>query len=104
MYRYFKPIAGVGNSNYIYYWQSKGLFDERINSIRTSNHSVTPGLNYYGTKTRVEFFGSCLKQEKVTFSHGKVVNTCMVYELGASSFFNDDSTLKNSLFGTVRLT
>ena len=32
--RYFKTISGVIN---IYYWQSKGLFDERINSIKTTN-------------------------------------------------------------------
>ena len=61
MYRYFKRIAGVGNGNYIYYWQSKGLSDEKINSIKTSNHSITPNLDYYSTKTRVELNGSCLK-------------------------------------------
>ena len=33
VYRYFKQIAGVCNASYIYYWQSKGLSDERINSI-----------------------------------------------------------------------
>ena len=33
--RYFKIIAGVGNGNHIYYWKSKGLPDERINSIET---------------------------------------------------------------------
>ena len=33
--RYFKIIAGVGNGNHIYYWKSKGLSDERINSIET---------------------------------------------------------------------
>ena len=38
MCRYFKQIAGVGNGNYIYYWKSKGLSDERINSIKTPNH------------------------------------------------------------------
>ena len=65
MYRYFKRIAGVGNGNYIYYWQSKGFSDERINSITVSNYSVTPFLDYYGTKTRVEFSGSCLKQDKL---------------------------------------
>ena len=42
MYRYFKIIAGVGNGSYIYYWQSKEFFDERINSITVSNYSVTP--------------------------------------------------------------
>ena len=68
---YFKQIAGVGNGNYIYYWQFKGLSDERINSITTSNYSVTPFLDYHGTKTRVEFNGSCLKQEKITYIHRK---------------------------------
>ena len=32
---------------------------------------VTPQLIYYGTKTRVEFDGSCLKQDSVTFNQGK---------------------------------
>ena len=41
MYRCFKKIAGVGNGNNIYYWKSKGLPEERINSITTSNYSVT---------------------------------------------------------------
>ena len=72
MCRYFEWIAGAGNGNYIYYWQSKGLPDERINSIAASNYSVTPFLDYYGT--RVEFSRSCLKQDKVTFNHGKIVN------------------------------
>ena len=40
MYRYFKIIAGVGNGRYIYYWQSKGFPDERINSITVCNYSV----------------------------------------------------------------
>ena len=44
--RYFKKIAGVGNGSYIYYWKSKGLSDERINSFETSNHSITPKLDY----------------------------------------------------------
>ena len=39
----------------------KGLPDERINSIKTPNHSSTPNLDYYGTQTRVEFNGSCFK-------------------------------------------
>ena len=58
MYRYFKRIAAVGNGSYIYCWQSKGLSDGKINSIKTRNHSITPKLDYYGTKTRVEFNGS----------------------------------------------
>ena len=80
MYRYFKAVAGVGNGSYIYYWQFKGLSDERRNSVTASNYKVTPNLNYYGTETRVEFYGSCLKQDKGIFNHGKVVNIYFVYE------------------------
>ena len=57
IYRYFKIIADVDNDNYIYYWKSKGLPEEKINSITSSNHSITPKINYFGTKTRVEFNG-----------------------------------------------
>ena len=104
MYRYFKRIAGVGNGNYIYYWQSKGLPDERINSIKTANHSITPFLDYYGTKTRVEFNGSCLKQDSVTFNHRKVVNICIVYEISKSISISNYLTLENCSFGAVTLT
>ena len=73
MYRYFIITVGVGNGNYIYYQKSKGLSDERINFITASNYKVTPQVSYYGTKTRVEFNGSCLKQDSVTFNHKKVL-------------------------------
>ena len=76
MYRYFKTIAGVVKVIYNYYW--KWISDERINSIKKPNHSITLNLDYYGTKTRVEFNGSCLKKDKVTFDHGKVVNILLM--------------------------
>ena len=63
MYKHFKKTAGVGNDTYIYYWKFKGLSDEKIDSIITPNHIITPNLSYYGTKTRVEFNGSRLKQD-----------------------------------------
>ena len=60
--RYFKVIVGGGNGNYIYYWKSKGLSDERINSIKTSDYEITPYLSYYDVnKIRVKFDGGCLK-------------------------------------------
>ena len=43
-----------------------------MSSFKTLNHSITPNLHYYGTQAKVEFNGSCLKQDKVTFNHGKV--------------------------------
>ena len=66
--------------------------------------SLNPALNYYGTKIRVKFTGSCLKQLKISYNHGKVVNIHIVYELGASSSNFNDPTIKNCLFGAVTLT
>ena len=94
----------ITNTNYVSSWKSKGLSDESIKPPTTSDNSLNPALNYYGTKTRVKFTGSCLKQSKISYTHGKVVNIYIVYELGASSSHNNDPTLKNCLFGAVTLT
>ena len=104
IYRYFKRIAGVGSGNYIYFWKSKGLSDERINSITTSNYSIIPELSHYGTKTRVKFNGSCLKQDKATYSHGTIVNIYIVYEVSKKDNIRSYPTLENCLFGAVSLT
>ena len=40
----------------------------------------------------------------LTYVHKKVVNTYIVYELGASSSSVNDPTLKSCLFGAVTLT
>ena len=53
---------------------------------------------------RVEFIGSYLKQPKISYTHGKVVNMYIVYELGAGSSHDNDPTLENCLFGAVTLT
>ena len=58
-------------------------------SITASSYKVTLQLSYYGTKTRVEFNGSCLKQDSVTFNHKKVVNIYIVYEISKSININD---------------
>ena len=99
--RYFKIIA---NTDYVSSWKSKGLSNESITPPTTSNNSPTPALSYYGTKIRLKFTGSCLKQDKITFTRGKTVNIYIVYELSASGSFNDDPTLKNSFFWAVTLT
>ena len=45
-----------------------------------------------------------MKQGKVTFDHGKVVNMYIVYEISKSNNISDYSTLENYLFGVVTLT
>ena len=94
--RYFKVIA---NTYYVSSWNSKGLSAENITPLTASDNSLAPALSYYGTKTRVKFNGSCLKQPKPSHTHWKTINTYIVYELGASSTDSDYPTLKNSLFG-----
>ena len=94
----------ITNSDYVSSWKSKGLSAESIKPPTTSDNGLTPALNYYGTKTRLKFTGSCLKQPKVSYTYGKVVNMYIVYELGASSSHNNDLTIKKCLFGTVTLT
>ena len=105
--RYVKKIASVSNGRYVYYvyyWESKRLSDEKNSSIKTSNHSITPNLDCYGTKKRVDFNESCLKQDKITFNHGKVAHIYIFYEINKSINYSDYPTLENFLFGAVRLT
>ena len=42
---------------------------------------LNPQSSYFGTKTTVEFEGSCLKQHKTTYDHGKVVHIYIVDEI-----------------------
>ena len=59
--KYFKVIA---NTDYV-------SSAETIKPPTTSDNSLTPALSYYGTKTRVKFTGSCLKQPKISYTHEK---------------------------------
>ena len=77
MCRYFKKID---NGNHISPWKSEGFSDESIKPPATSNNSLAPSLNYVGGKTKVKFEGFCLKQDKITFTHGKTVIIYIVYE------------------------
>ena len=104
MHRYFKRIAGVVSGNYIYFWKSKGLSDEKLDFITASNCKITPELSFYGTKTRVEFDGNCLKQDKVTLNHGTIVNVCIVYEISKDYNISSYPALENCLFGAISLT
>ena len=63
----------ITNTEYVSSMKSKGLSTESIKPPTTSYNSLTSALNYYGTKTRVKLTGSCLKQSKISYTHGKVV-------------------------------
>ena len=104
MRKYFKLNSVVGVIDRVLSWQSKGISNESIKPLTTSDNSLNPKVSYYGTKARVQFTRSCLKQPNFTFTHKKIVNIYIVHELRASSSNSSEPTLKSCLFGAVTLT
>ena len=92
--KYFKLNSIASVVDQVLSWQSKGMSNESFKSPAISDNTINPRLNYYGTKTRVQFTGSCLKQSDHIFTHEKVVNIYIVYELGASTSHTSDPTIK----------
>ena len=65
----------------MFYHGSKGLSNEGITPPSATSNFLSPSLNYLGTKIRVRFSGSGLKQDKITCTYGKIVNIYIVYEI-----------------------
>ena len=102
--KYFELNSVVGVVDHVLSWQSKGISNESFKSPAISDNTINARLNFYGTKTRVQFTGSCLKQSDHIFTNEKVVNNYTVYELGTSTSHTSDPTIKDCLFGAVTLT
>ena len=75
MKKYFKRI---NNTDYVLEWKLKGLSDKSIKPPSAPKSFLDSSYDYYGCKTRVKFSGSCLKQDNITYDHGKVVNIYIV--------------------------
>ena len=61
MGRYLK-IVYANDNNYILSWQSKGLSNLEIDSIKTNNYMLNSYMDTYDTgKIRIKFNGGCLK-------------------------------------------
>ena len=61
-------------------------------------------VDYVGTKARVKVNEDCLKQDKISFDHGKIVNIYIAYEIEKSVNISSYPTLENCLFGAAKLT
>ena len=69
-----------------------------------ANKKLSPKLWRHNSKIIVEFKGSCLKQDKVTFTPTNVVNLFIAYDLVTwSRDLKADFTLKCCLSGAVNL-
>ena len=91
---------------YISSWKSKGLTDEKINSIKTTDYGLNPYSDFYNiNQIRVKFNGYCLKQNHPTRPfHDGIINFYIVYEIIDNLNVSSYPTLKNCLFGIVKLT
>ena len=70
------------------------------------NKSISPKLEWMNNfRIRLEFKGSCLKQDKAPFTQNNVVNLYIIYELNIRSQDSKaEFTLKDCLFGALKLT
>ena len=69
--KYFKFNSIVNVFDRVLSWRSKRISNESIKPPATTDNSLSPRLSYYGTKIRVQFIASCLKQPKFTFTQKK---------------------------------
>ena len=92
IYRYSERVSWW--CNYVCFRKSKVLSDKSITAHTTIDYKLNPELSYFVTKTRVEFNGSCLKQNKITYDHGKAENIYIVYEISRNINFSDYPTLE----------
>ena len=63
--KYFKVIANNDYVSSLKLYLIIELSAETIKPPTAFDNSLTPAVSYYGTKTRVKFVGSCLKQSKI---------------------------------------
>ena len=82
------------------------MANEKFKPSHTANKSIYPKLLWNKSRLRLRFEGSCLKQEDTkTFTPNSVVNLFIVYKLDTwSQDLNGDFTLKDCLFGSVKIT
>ena len=84
------------NSKWIIKQKLKGLSNESLEVISTSDNTLNPSINYYGDKARLKFTGSVLQQKTITYNHKKFVNLYIVYEIIGFSSISSDPRLANA--------
>ena len=72
-------------------------------SVNNSSNN-SPALLNQNNRLGIIFNGNYMKQKKLGYAHGTVVNIYIVYELKNRSTDNADFTVSNGLFGVVKLT
>ena len=104
IYNSFNRVGdSTNNTAYVHYWQSKGLSNVKINAPGASSCNVrAPVLEYEGAGIKLKFNGDLLRQNKVTYNHGKIINIYIFYKLSPS--ITSDITPEDCLFRAVKRT
>ena len=76
--------------------------DKISSTTTTSNNTFATNLIFNNAGIEVKFNGDFLKQNKVTYNHGAIVNIYIVYRLIPDTK-DSNITLENCLFGVVKL-
>ena len=73
-------------------WISKSLLDESTKIAATSDNSLSPTLDYFkNPESWVEFDGSCLKADTVSFSLNKVIIFTINFKIKSWQFWFDNN-------------
>ena len=94
---FYKPVPS---------WNSKGVSKETIKAPRSNNNILSPTAEstFDHQKMKRKFNGSCLIQDKITYTPQTIVNIYIVYETTKNNYISDYASLENCLFGSVKLT
>ena len=85
-------------------WKPNGMSDKNIENITKSNSSVAPTFVDHHVLLDLNFNGNCLITSNISISK-KVINLYISYTLVAQlRNLNTGFTLRNCLFGSVKLT
>ena len=71
------------------------FYHGNLKSPSVSDKMLNISLDYVGTTITVKFNGDYLKEEKITFNHGKIINIYIVYKTEESVNVNSYPTLEN---------
>ena len=102
-----KSKSFAKNGGDIHAWISTGIHNDSNNtdlfSVNNSNKN-SPTLLNKNSRLGVTFNRNYMKQNKLCYAHGKIVNLYIVYELKNRRIDSPDFTVQNGLFSAVKIT
>ena len=102
-----KSKSFTKNGVAIHAWKSTGIHNDSNNtdffSVNNSNNNSRTLLDN-NNRLGVTFNGIYMKQNKLGYAHGKIINFYIVYELKNRRVDSSDFTVQNGLFGAVKIT